>query len=260
MSEPDTTVVRAAAFEDEDVARSYAFRPPYAPAMYDFLRGLVPHRRRLVDLGCGPGKIASALAGDFDDVLGIDPSPAMIAVAREVCPHPNVRWFDGRAEDADLGGAIDLVTAGTSIHWMAHGVLFPRLAARAAIVAVVSGDDPPEPPWKAQWRAAMARWLQRLHGVTYDETAFATDGRRYERWLDIAGKRDFVFSFRQTVEDFIACQHSRASWSRARMGAAAAAEFDADLDALLRPHAQDGMLEFELTTELVWGAPRATPR
>jgi len=249
-------------FDDTDVARCYAYRPPYAPALFEFLLGRVPQRQTLFDLGCGPGKVAAALAGHFARVVAVDPAAAMIETGRVLYgqAYPNIDWRQARAEDMEFGDPIDLVTAGTSIHWMAHDVLFPKLARRTNIVAIISGDHPPNPPWQTEWRAAMTRWLARLYDKTYDEPAFAADGRRFEPWLDIAGRERFGFTFRQSVEDYIACQHSRASWARARMGESLSAEFDRDLDALLRPWAQAGMLTLELTTELTWGAPRSTPR
>ena len=255
-------VARVRTFDDQDVARCYAHRPPYAPALYDFVIGLVPQRRTLVDLGCGPGKVAAALAKHFDHVIAMDPATAMIEEARGLYSrdHPNIRWLHARAEDAALPGAIDLVTAGTSIHWMAHDILFPKLTEPTGIVAVIVGDAPPNPPWQAEWRVAMTKWLARLHNQTYDEPSFAADGRRFEAWMDVAGRRDFTFEFRQSVEDYIACQHSRASWVRSRMGDAVSAEFDRDLETLLRPWAKDGLLTMELTSELTWGAPRRTAR
>lgn len=250
---------RAALFDDADVARSYAHRPPYAPALYEFLLSLVPRRRCLIDLGCGPGKVAAALAGEFDQVIAVDPAIAMITIARETHRQPNIAWLHARAEDISLPDAIDLVTAGTAIHWMRHDVLFPALAARAPLIAIVTGDAPAEPPWAAEQAVFLTNWLARLHGQTYDPVAFAAEGRTYEPWLDIAGRRDFAFTFRQSVADHIACQHSRASWTRTRMGAALAAEFDRELEAVLTPFATDGMLSFELTSQLVWGTPRTTP-
>ena len=107
---------RAASFDDADVARCYAYRPPYAPALYELLLYLVPRKHMLVDLGCGPGKIAAALADRFDDVVAIDPAAAMIDTARALHAHPNIAWRQGSAEDAELPGIIDLVTAGTSMY------------------------------------------------------------------------------------------------------------------------------------------------
>ena len=44
------------------------------------------------------------------------------------------------------------------------------------------------------------------------------------------------------------------------MGAANVAAFDAELAALLRRHAEDEDIAFEVTTRLAWGRPRRTPR
>lgn len=251
---------RAAAFDDLDVALCYAHRPPYAPALYEFLLDLVPRKRCLVDLGCGPGKIAAALAGDFANVIAIDPAIAMIETAKASNPQPNISWMHSSAEEAALPDDIDLVTAGTSIHWMKHEVLFPKLAERAPLVAVITGDAPLSPPWLEGESDFLTRWLARLHGRTFDRTAFVADGRIYEPWLDIAGRRDFTFTFRQSIAAYVACQHSRASWPRSRMGADLVLEFDRELETVLTPFAQGGMVSFDLRSELVWGAPRNTAR
>ena len=247
------------AFDDADVARAYDFRPPYAPALYDFLLGLVRERRVLIDLGCGPGKIAAALADAFEDVVAIDASGPMIARAAELHPLPNVRWVHAPAEDAALPARIDLVTAGTSIHWMQHDVLFPDLARRGALIAIISGDAPPEPVWQDDEAHFLTKWLARI-GIVYDRPRFAADGRTYEPWMDIAGRREFRMTFRQSIADYVACQHSRATFSRARMGDEIAAAFDAELSALLTPYARDGMVAFELVSELTWGKARETAK
>jgi len=249
------------AFDDADVARAYDFRPPYAPAMYDFLVELVPHRGTLVDLGCGPGKIAAALADRFERVVAIDASGPMIDRARELhaARHPNIAWQHAPAEEAALPARIDLVTAGASIHWMKHDVLFPMLAERTPLVAVITGDDPPAPDWLAEEQALLTRWLARID-IRFDPAAFAAKGRRFESWLDVQGTREFRFDFAQSVADYIACQHARATFSRARMGEDLAAAFDADMAAMLAPFARDGILRFGLTTCLTWGAPRQSEK
>lgn len=47
----------------------------------------------VVDVGCGPGRVAAFLATRGVDVVGVDPSPAMLAVARAA--HPRIRFDDG---------------------------------------------------------------------------------------------------------------------------------------------------------------------
>jgi SAM-dependent methyltransferase len=250
----------ASSFDDADMARCYQHRPPYAPALYDFLLGLVPTRRRLLDLGCGPGKIAGALADRFDEVLALDPSGPMIAAGREAYGrrHPNIRWLQSRVEDAFLDAGFDLVTAGASLHWMDHEVLFPRLADLTPVVAAIGGDEPGQVPWREEWRALNYRWLERV-GRTPDPAGRAAAGSAHEAWLDIAGRKEFDFTWRQPVEDFIACQHSRAAWSRAAMGEVLAQAFDRDIATTLAPWTEDGILTLAITSHLTWGAPRSTP-
>ena len=254
MSEPSPPN----AFDDPDVTRCYARRPPYAPALFDFLLDKVDGRKRALDLGCGPGKIAVLLAGEFTEVVALDPAAAMIDAAREIHSerHLNIRWVRGAAEDLDAVQTFDLVTAGTSIHWMNHKVLFPRLAASTKTVAVITGDEPEHPPCgRGAWVDFLTRWLARV-GRTYDPAMMDTNGRRFEPWMEIAGRETFAFTHRQGLQDFIAGQHSRATWARAAMGAEAAAEFDRDLERLLLPFVVDGVLELELQSHLTWGAPR----
>ena len=115
-------------FDDLDVARCYAHRAPYAPALYDFLLTLVPRRERALDLGCGPGKIALALAKHFETVEALDPAGPMIAMGQEQSREVrNIDWICAGAEEGIGDGPYDLVTAGASLHWMKHEVVFPKL-------------------------------------------------------------------------------------------------------------------------------------
>lgn len=72
---------------------------------------------RLLDLGCGNGLLTLDLCravGDTGHVLGLDPSPEMLGLARTRCAgRGNVTFAEGRAEtlpcaDASLDGAVSL--------------------------------------------------------------------------------------------------------------------------------------------------------
>jgi SAM-dependent methyltransferase len=244
-------------FDDADVARCYAHRAPYAPALYDFLLELVARRDRALDLGCGPGKIARELAKHFAHVEALDPAEPMIAVGREDAPS-NIAWICEGAETGIDAGPYDLVTAGASLHWMQHDIVFPKLAAAltpGGVMAVLNGDDAFEPPWAEDHRDFLTRWLARL-GRTYDPAAFASELNGYRCWLDVAGERDFLFQHSETVAGYIACQHSRATWTRAVMGETLAHAFDEDLALMLAPYARAGRLRFQVKSNLVWGTPR----
>jgi len=86
---------------------------------------------RLIDLACGPGRVALAIADRFDEVLAVDLEPGMIEAGRHEASRRgvgNIRWSVGRAEDFDApAGQFDLVTIGEAFHRLDR----PRVAAKA---------------------------------------------------------------------------------------------------------------------------------
>ena len=77
---------------------------------------------RLLDGGCGPGVLTVRLAHLFEEAIGLDPDPAMLAEARRAADErgiENIRWVQARAEDlpAAAPGPYRLVTFGQSFHW-----------------------------------------------------------------------------------------------------------------------------------------------
>jgi SAM-dependent methyltransferase len=63
---------------------------------------------RIVDIGCGTGLLTCELAMRGHDVVGIDPSDAMLAVARSGPGGERVTWIEGNAGSATTAEA-DLV-------------------------------------------------------------------------------------------------------------------------------------------------------
>jgi SAM-dependent methyltransferase len=53
--------------------------------------------RRIIDLGCGTGLLTREMAVHDRQVVGVDPSPAMLAVARRQPGADRVRWVEGDA-------------------------------------------------------------------------------------------------------------------------------------------------------------------
>jgi SAM-dependent methyltransferase len=104
-------------------AEAYAlYRPPYPKALLDdLLRAAgVPRDGRVLDLACGPGRIAFGLAGDVGQVLAVDLEPQMIEVGRREAARrglANIEWRVGPAEDLDAPpAAFDLVAIGEAFH------------------------------------------------------------------------------------------------------------------------------------------------
>lgn len=103
------------------------------------LRQLLVRRAReqlntALDVGCGTGELARALAGRVGQVDAVDPSDEMIREARErSSPASSVRWVHGDFLNAELPLPVyDAVTASSSLH---HMPLLPALARLARLVA-----------------------------------------------------------------------------------------------------------------------------
>jgi len=112
----------------ESTVPQYAvYRPEYDRRALDYLRErfALNGEGRLLDLGCGTGRLGVALAPDVADVVGIDPSEVMIEHAREraeAAGVDNTEWVVGSDADlSDHASTIDplrLTTMGRSFHWM----------------------------------------------------------------------------------------------------------------------------------------------
>lgn len=99
-------------------------RPPYSPELEAVLAeelGL-DGTGRLLDGGCGPGILTLRLAHLFEEAVGLDPDPDMLAEAGRVARERgigNIRWVHARAEDLPEAapGPYRAVTFGLSLHW-----------------------------------------------------------------------------------------------------------------------------------------------
>ncbi|WP_459710016.1 class I SAM-dependent methyltransferase [Actinophytocola sp. KF-1] len=65
-----------------------------------FVDAMVRRGARVLDAGCGPGRVGGALAAAGHDVVGVDVDPALIAAAEE--DHPGPRWLVGDLAELDL--------------------------------------------------------------------------------------------------------------------------------------------------------------
>lgn len=245
------------------MVRAYAYRTDYPPTLYSRLLELTPGRKRIADLGCGPGKLARVLAPAFEEVLAIDPSAEMLRLGQTLDggASPNIRWIESLAEDARLEWPIDLIVAGASLHWMDTGKLLPKLAAALAdggVMTIVDGDGPAQAPWIEAWRQVIVDWVGRMGGEWNGE-AHRARTTAHEPWFEALGSEVFSAVVRQPIDELIEAEHSRATWARAKMGALAAA-FDDDLRQVLAPYADGGAVVFNVQTRLTWGRPLASAK
>ncbi|MFI1766568.1 class I SAM-dependent methyltransferase [Streptomyces sp. NPDC020800] len=136
--------------------------PYYARGRLPYAPGLVPRLAevlgpdgtgRLIDVGCGPGTLALPLSPLFDEVVGVDPDPGMLAeAARRAAAGTGagtVRWVRMRAEDLPAGlGAFTVAVFAQSFHWMDRdrvaATVFGMLGPGGALVHVsdLKGERP----------------------------------------------------------------------------------------------------------------------
>ncbi len=98
-------------------------RAPYAPALIDDLVKLRP--AATLDVGCGTGKVAVALAAHGLSVLGLEPDARMAAIARAGGLAVEIATFEAWQDE---GRQFDLVTCGNAWHWVNPALGFPKLA------------------------------------------------------------------------------------------------------------------------------------
>ncbi|MEO1026546.1 MAG: class I SAM-dependent methyltransferase [Pseudomonadota bacterium] len=144
---------------DQAVDHYVSARSRYAPALINWLADDTRIAGKAVlDLGCGPGFLANALAPKAGAALGLDPSPNMIAAAR-IDAAPNARFEIGSSEDlSHVEAPVQLVTMGRAFHWMDRAQTLKELEpllAQDGTIALIN-DSVAKIPMNAWWHAFQA--------------------------------------------------------------------------------------------------------
>ncbi|MBM3785947.1 MAG: class I SAM-dependent methyltransferase [Acidobacteria bacterium] len=71
--------------------------------MYNVCQGSDPKEMRVLEIGCGAGRVTRALAEVFGAVDAVDISPAMVALARQACTgQPNASIWNNNGVDLSV--------------------------------------------------------------------------------------------------------------------------------------------------------------
>jgi SAM-dependent methyltransferase len=226
---------------------------------------------RLLDLACGTGQVARALAGDFEQIVAVDQEAESVAYGRtraQASGLSHIDWLVGRAEDVVLDGAFDMVTVGNAFHRLQRQLVAERvrswLRPGGWLVLLWGGNAClGEREWqlvlREEFAAGWTRWLATSPlPVGWQE---AMDADPHERILERAGlvyegNHEFVLPHTWSVEEVTGFCYSTSFFSRAALGERAP-EFEAALAERLLAVCPDGRLEQDVG--FAYGLARRPP-
>jgi SAM-dependent methyltransferase len=147
-------------------------RAPYAAGLFRRVAELtgLGLRHRVLDLGCGPGQLATGFAYFAGSVLAVDPEPGMLAIgaSRVEGVLTNVTFMQGSSYDlgpetGQQHGPFHLVTIGRAFHWMDRTDALRRLdtvtTPDGSVVLVTDlHPDVPENAWLKEFREIRKRY------------------------------------------------------------------------------------------------------
>jgi SAM-dependent methyltransferase len=148
-------------------------RPAYSPRLEAVLSEELDldGSGRLLDGGCGPGILTVRLAPLFEEAVGLDPDPAMLAEGRRAAQArgiTNIRWVQALAEDLPgaAPGPYRAVTFGQSFHWTdgarvaeaVYDMLAPGGALALIVHTVERRPAPPSPGHRRSRTQRSGRW------------------------------------------------------------------------------------------------------
>jgi ubiquinone/menaquinone biosynthesis C-methylase UbiE len=232
---------------------------PYPPAFFDILETMQSpiQRGRILELGCGTGDATFGLAARADRIDAVEPSAAMLSVARcrTGANDTRIRWLHGTAEQIEFEGPYSLAVAAESLHWMEWDVVLPKIAAAlapGAFLVVAERGTREGMPWEAELRDLISKYSTNRKYRPYDLIMELTSRGLFR---EIGRCTTLAAPFSQPIQDHIELIHSRNGFSRARMSAESAVEFDALYRQLLDRYCADDIVRMQTVVEVIWGLP-----
>ena len=201
------------------------FRPNYPSALLrDLLaRVSIDGQGRLLDLACGTGQVACALAGDFAEVWAVDQEDEFVEFGRAKSQSSglaNITWVTASAEEVEPRGRFELVTIGNAFHRLRRQLVAQRLAPSltpSGCIALLWGETPDrgDQPWQQVMADTMRRWKQRVGAQDRvpGNWELLIDQDPHDRVLQRAGylyegRFEFSTTHRWTIESLVGFVYS----------------------------------------------------
>jgi len=186
------------------------YRVPYPQELIDDLKkraGITGHGI-LLDLACGPGRVALRMSSCFREVWAIDLEPEMVDVGRDEAKRRgvnNVRWMKGKAEDVKAPlESFELITIGEAFHRLDQKVISTRALQwllPGHFLSTMGGSSmwSGKEPWQRIVVEKTRKWTNRKKAASHIDTDRPKPDRSLEQMnsvLQDAGFEDIkVYSF-----------------------------------------------------------------
>lgn len=236
-------------------------RPTYPREVITLMRdalGLAPHHA-IADIGSGTGILSRLFLENGNSVFGVEPNPAMRAVAEEALSQcRRFRSVDGRAEESHLTDrSVDFIVVGQALHWFEISPTareFRRVLRRGGWVVVLWNERRTVGvPFLVEYESFLERW--------------GTDYREVRERYDLAPRLSGIFgSPRYGHRTFANAQELDLPGLRARVLSSSYVPPPHDpqrgpmlaaLDELFRRHQVGGRVRIEYHTHVYYGRPEA---
>jgi SAM-dependent methyltransferase len=214
--------------------------------------------RNVLELGCGTGDATFGLLRFADRIDAVEPSSEMLSVAwrRAGAEDPRIRWIRAPSEQAEFYGPYSLALAAESLHWMEWSTVLPKVAAAlapGAFLVLAERGASERMPWDTELGELIGKYSTNREFRPYDLVSEIT-GRSLFRE---AGRRTTApMPFAQSIDDHIESMHSRNGFSRDRMPAESAMEFDALYRQLLDRYCPEDVVRLQTVATVIWGYPQ----
>ena len=181
-------------FEDPRLVPVYDALCGWGPDDEFFLGAVGAPPRRVLDLGCGTGRLTLELSAAGHAVTGVDPAVASLDVARAKPGAAGVHWIHGTAHDAPTAAFDAAVMTSHVTQFLVTDEEFASTLAELARALVPEATlafdsrDPADRAWE-RWTPDATR-----RHVTL------VDGTHVEQWTDVTavaeGRVDFTHHYR----------------------------------------------------------------
>lgn len=244
----------AAAFQDKSVVEAYRYRPRYPASTFDILTQLIStHPSAVLDVGCGSGDIARQLVERVERVDAVDFSHHMIEQGKQLPNgnHPRLHWLYGRLEEVQLQPPYALVTAGESMNWLDWNIVMPLLRevlVDGAYLAMIARQITPD-----IW-SLLGEVIPRYRTDSY--VSQPHKNQEHSLFQQVGESTTEPYTLVQSLDDVVESYHSRAGFSRERMGPVQAEAFDHEAKKALLSSYPDGVVPFQVRAHIIWGFPK----